>query len=54
MPQATLKVEVSAINPPKPTSVAVIVDGKPIAWVDLDEMRRAIRLIDQIEAERRR
>ena len=50
--EATLGIEYAAVNPPKPTSVCILVDSKVIAVASLDELKRAAARLAEMEAAR--
>ncbi len=52
IPQATLAIESHPMNPPKPLGVGVLVDGKLIAVMPLDELRRAAAHLAEMEKAR--
>jgi hypothetical protein len=49
IPTAKLGVQVNQTKPPKPTGVGVIVGGKVIAVITLDEVRRILCHVDHLE-----
>lgn len=53
IPTASLRIEYFATNPPKPDICTVIVEGKPIAYVTLDDLRAAAQRLEEMEAARR-
>ncbi len=53
IPVAKLHIEMAMVNPPKPTGIGVFVEGKMIAVVELDELKRVAAQLVAIEAERR-
>lgn len=42
---ATLSVEAQMMNPPKPHGIVVMVDGRPIAVVTLDDFDKAVAIL---------
>lgn len=50
IPVATLAIESWATNPPRPGSCGVFVDGKLCAVVELDELKRAVADLEELEA----
>jgi len=52
IPEATLRIEVHPTATPIPGACAVMVDGKPIAIVSLDELRRAYADLPRLEEAR--
>ena len=53
IPTAKLAIEFQPINPPKPTGIGVLVDGKPIAYVDLDNFKEIASKLAEMEAVRK-
>lgn len=47
--EAKLGVQINNSNPPKPTGVGVIVGGKLIAVIRIQEVRRVLSQIDHME-----
>lgn len=52
IPVATLAVQFQAMNPPKPIGIGVMVDGKPIAMVEIENARAAALKVDLMAAAR--
>jgi hypothetical protein len=50
IPTATLRVEQVMLNPPKPVGCGVFVQGRLIAVVTLDELKRAAAAATQAQA----
>lgn len=50
--EAQLHVEYFAVNPKKPASIGVFVDGKIVAVVALEEFERVIKVYQEMKAER--
>jgi len=51
-PEATLGIDCWMTNPPRPLQCGVIVDGKIIALISLDELHLAAKRLDELEAQR--
>lgn len=49
-PTVLLRIECAATNPPKPLGVGVFVDRRPIAILELLELRNAFRRLEELEA----
>jgi hypothetical protein len=52
IPSAKLRIECAMINPPKPLGCGVIVDGKVIATLTLEELEGASRSLEALKSER--
>jgi hypothetical protein len=52
-PVAKLAIETAQINPPKPLGCGVFVDGKLVAVVELDELKRAAKRLQELENARK-
>ena len=52
LPEAKLAVEVAAINPPKPLGIGVLIDGRPVAFVSLQNFKEVARKLEEMEAAR--
>lgn len=54
VPTAKLKIECQMINPPKPAGCNVLVEGKLVAVVTLDDLRAVIADLERLDDGRRR
>jgi hypothetical protein len=50
VPKASLKIECAMVNPPQPIGCGVLVDGKVIATLTLEEVKLVVTRIEELEA----
>lgn len=53
IPTAKLGVECWMVNPPQPGAVGVMVDGKVIAVIELDEFKKTYQRLLELEEARK-
>jgi hypothetical protein len=49
-PYSVLRVEMEPMNPPKPVGIGVFKDGKLLAHLTIDELRRAVSEYEEMLA----
>lgn len=52
LPTASLRIECASVNPPKPIGIGVFSDGKMIAVLELDELKRVASQLEELIAAR--
>jgi hypothetical protein len=52
LPCAELRLLCAMVNPPKPLGFDIVVDGAVVATLDLEEFKRAVLRLKELEAQR--